>query len=832
MAEPRPAIKFLNFPSVIFPLLLLFLRASGATASDMLITGGNITDGETLVSAGGSFTLGFFSPTGVPTKRYLGIWYTASADADAACWVANLDNPLGKASGVLVLSSTGGLRLLDGGSGQTVWSSNMTGASASSVAKLLPSGNLVVQEQNNSSAAVMWQSFDHPSNTMIAGMKFGKNLRTGGDWSLTSWRAQNDPATGAYRRVMDTNGLPDIFTWQGDVKKYRAGPWNGLWFSGIPDMDSNYRLFSVQMVEDSDEIAYDLNAIAGNPFTRFVLDEAGAVKLFMFMTSGWTNFTWIPADDCDEYAKCGAFSVCNAAPTPQCNCLQGFSPVFPSQWAQSDTSGGCRRDEPLRCGNGTAADQFKLVNGVKLPDTHNATVNMNATLEQCGAMCLANCSCVAYAAADIRGGDHVSGCVMWTGDIVDVKYVNPGQDLYVRLTKSRSATKRGTWQQSCFQLWQLYLYSRPLPSTLFGYASFRAKRRNKDIVEKAILGSSRAPNDLGDENVDLPFVNFGDIAAATNNFSEDNMLGQGGFGKVYKGTLGQNIKVAIKRLGQGSGQGVEEFRNEAILIAKLQHRNLVRLLGCCIHGDEKLLIYEYLPNKSLDSIIFDATNKYLLDWPTRFKIIKGIARGLLYLHQDSRLTIIHRDLKPSNILLDEDMSPKISDFGMARIFGGNQQEANTNRVVGTYGYMSPEYAMDGAFSLKSDTYGFGVIILEIISGLKISLTHYNGFPNLLAYAWNLWTDGKTMDLVDSCLSKSSTRTEALRCIQIGLLCVQDNPNSRPLMSSVVTMLENETTPLLAPKQPMYFSYWGAQGAGENTSCSLNNMSLSSVLEGR
>ncbi|WVZ87329.1 hypothetical protein U9M48_033984 [Paspalum notatum var. saurae] len=739
MAEPRQKIKFLNLPSVIFPLLLLFLRASGSgtgAASDTLINGANITDGKTLVSASGSFTLGFFSPTGVPTKRYLGIWFTAaSADADAACWVANLGNPLGNGSGVLVLSSTGGLRLLDGGSGQTVWSSNTTEASASSVAKLLPSGNLVVQEQNSSAAtAILWQSFDHPSNTMIAGMKFGKSLKNDTEWSLTSWRAQNDPATGAYRRVMDTNGLPDIFTWQGNVKKYRAGPWNGRWFSGLPDMeDPNYRLFTVQMLEGADEVAYVLNAIAGKPFSRLVLDEAGVVQVFVWITRGWTSFPWLPADDCDDYAKCGEFGVCNAATTPQCDCLQGFSAVFPSQWSQSNSSGGCRRDEPLRCGDGTAADQFKLVSGVKLPDTHNATVNMSATLEQCGAMCLANCSCLAYAAADIRGGGHVSGCVMWTGEILDVRYVNRGQDLYVRLARSQSATRKRDVAKILLPVMASVLVLTAAAFYLVWICKLRAKRRNKDIMEKAILGYSRAPNDLGDDNVDLPFVSFVDIAAATNNFSEDNMLGQGGFGKVYKGTLGQNLEVAIKRLGQGSGQGVEEFRNEAVLIAKLQHRNLVRLLGCCIHGDEKLLIYEYLPNKSLDSIIFDATNKYLLDWPTRFKIIKGIARGLLYLHQDSRLTIIHRDLKPSNILLDEDMSPKISDFGMARIFGGNQQEANTNRVVGTYGYMSPEYAMDGAFSVKSDTYSFGVIVLEIISGLKISLTHYNGFPNLLAY---------------------------------------------------------------------------------------------------
>ncbi|XP_076902541.1 G-type lectin S-receptor-like serine/threonine-protein kinase B120 [Bidens hawaiensis] len=192
------------------------------------------------------------------------------------------------------------------------------------------------------------------------------------------------------------------------------------------------------------------------------------------------------------------------------------------------------------------------------------------------------------------------------------------------------------------------------------------------------------PENIGDdEDLELPLFGFSTLVKATNNFSMNNKLGEGGFGPVYKGILEDGQEIAVKRLAKSSTQGLNEFKNEVILISKLQHRNLVKLLGCCIKGAEKILIYEYMPNKGLDSFIFDKTQSQLLDWHVRYRIIVGVARGLLYLHQDSRLRIIHRDLKVSNILLSTDMNPKISDFGMAKTFVGNQIEANTNRVVGT-----------------------------------------------------------------------------------------------------------------------------------------------------
>ncbi|RDY03968.1 G-type lectin S-receptor-like serine/threonine-protein kinase SD1-1, partial [Mucuna pruriens] len=188
---------------------------------------------------------------------------------------------------------------------------------------------------------------------------------------------------------------------------------------------------------------------------------------------------------------------------------------------------------------------------------------------------------------------------------------------------------------------------------------------------------------LRKEDMDLPTFDLSIIAKATNNFSSRNKLGEGGFGPVYKGTLIDGQEVAVKRHSKMSDQGLEEFKNEVVLIAKLQHRNLVKLLGCCIQGEEKLLIYEYLPNKSLDFFIFDEVRSKFLAWHQRFHIIGGIARGLIYLHQDSRLRIIHRDLKTSNILLDAHMNPNISDFGLARTFGSDQNDAITRKVVGT-----------------------------------------------------------------------------------------------------------------------------------------------------
>ncbi|KAG5246808.1 cysteine-rich receptor protein [Salix suchowensis] len=314
-------------------------------------------------------------------------------------------------------------------------------------------------------------------------------------------------------------------------------------------------------------------------------------------------------------------------------------------------------------------------------------------------------------------------------------------------------------------------------------------------------------NDVEDEMAIVESLQFdlSTLEAATNNFSADNKLGEGGFGEVYKGTLPNGQQIAVKRLSKYSGQGAAEFKNEVVLVAKLQHRNLVRVQGFCLEREEKILVYEFVSNKSLDYFLFDAEKQRLLDWSIRYKIIKGIARGILYLHEDSRLRIIHRDLKASNILLDGDMNPKISDFGLARIVVVDQTQASTNRIVGTYGYMSPEYAMHGHFSVKSDVYSFGVLILEIITGKKnSSFGQTGGTADLVSYVWKHWRDGTPLEVLDPTLTDTYSRNEVIRCIHIGLLCVQEDPAIRPAMATTVLTLDSYSVTIPSPQEPAFF----------------------------
>ncbi|XP_076950571.1 cysteine-rich receptor-like protein kinase 15 [Bidens hawaiensis] len=329
-------------------------------------------------------------------------------------------------------------------------------------------------------------------------------------------------------------------------------------------------------------------------------------------------------------------------------------------------------------------------------------------------------------------------------------------------------------------------------------------RRKKEQKHVPPINIENETTDI--DNVESLKYNFNVVRTATNNFSEYNKLGQGGFGAVYKGMLGDGREIAVKRLAKDSGQGEVEFKNEVLLVAKLQHRNLVRLLGFSLEGSERLLIYEFLPNGSLDQFIFNSTKRSLLDWQKRYKIIKGVAKGLLYLHEDSRLMIIHRDMKASNVLLDTEMNPKIADFGMARLFNQEETQCQASRIVGTYGYMAPEYVMHGNFSVKSDVFSFGVLVLEMITGQK-NQCFQNGEMEeyLLGFAWKSLQNGTITNIIDPILKAGlGSLDDISKSIHIGLLCVQENVSDRPTMSTVVLMLNSNSLSLPIPSEPAFF----------------------------
>ncbi|RLN34812.1 hypothetical protein C2845_PM03G09170 [Panicum miliaceum] len=365
-------------------------------------------------------------------------------------------------------------------------------------------------------------------------------------------------------------------------------------------------------------------------------------------------------------------------------------------------------------------------------------------------------------------------------------------------------------------------------------------RRKRKTPGKPSLPDTTNPENI--QSIDSLIIDLSTLRAATENFDEANKLGEGGFGAVYKGILPDNQEIAVKRLSQNSRQGIEELKNELVLVAKLQHKNLVRLVGVCLEDHEKLLVYEYMPNKSLDTVLFDPERCRELDWGKRFKIVNGIARGLQYLHEDSQVKIIHRDLKASNVLLDYDFNPKISDFGLARLFGDDQTQDVTNRVVGTYGYMAPEYAMRGHYSIKSDVFSFGVLILEIVTGRRNGGWYSTDeSSDLLSLVWEHWTTGTLMEIMDSSLSNLAPRDQMVKCIHIGLLCVQDDPADRPMMSTVNVMLSSSTVSLQAPSRPafciqksgfnseMYSEvYAGASHSVSRSPMSLNDVSITEL----
>ncbi|KAI3675419.1 hypothetical protein L1987_85009 [Smallanthus sonchifolius] len=629
-------------------LLILYSSITCTYAAATISANQTVRYNETIVSSQQTFELGFFRP-GKSMNYYVGIWYQKILNRTVV-WVANPNTPLADTSCELTLTLQGFLILQNTTTSNVIWSSvnSSTKSVRNPIGQLLDTGNFIIYEEGDviNRENPIWQSFDLMTDTLLPGVKLGWNLVTGNERHLTSWKSEDDPASSEFSYSIDTRGYPQTVIKEGQEIKFQGGPWNGLRYTGSPNMRPNW-FYNFTFVLNLREIYYQYNLVDTSVFTRLVLQPSGRLERLLWIDSEqkWSVYLSRLNDRCDQYGECGPFGSCNIDKSPICECLKGFEPTSPDQWKITDWSQGCQHTIPLDCNPGKG---FNKYSNLKLPDTEGSWYNQTMTLVECEKKCKSNCSCTAYTNSNISGTG--SGCLLWFGGLIDIRtFVGIGDTLYIRLSASELDSIKNSKSSS-------------------------AVRRGRVIVPVA--------------SVVLVII----------------------------------IAICL----------YYRFNR------KKQHQQ-----GCTRRwgGDS-----------CLDSLLFDKTRSELLDWPARYHIIIGVARGLVYLHRDSRLKIIHRDLKVSNILLGNDMNPKISDFGTVRTFGGNQTEANTNTVVGTYGYMAPEYAGDGIFSVKSYVYRFGVLVLEIVCGKKNrgGFVHKEYYNNLIGHAWELHNEGRSLQLVAKC----------------------------------------------------------------------------------
>ncbi|XP_050935866.1 G-type lectin S-receptor-like serine/threonine-protein kinase At1g11330 isoform X2 [Cucumis melo] len=668
--------------TILSILLLLCFLFEFSSSSDTITSTRFLKDSESILSNRGFFELGFFSPPN-STERFVGIW-DKRVPVPTVFWVANRDKPLNNKSGVFAVSDDGNLVVLDENY-RILWNSNVSNAVVNSTARLLDSGNLVLQD--SVSGTIIWESFKDPSDKFLPMMKFITNSITNEKVQIVSWKTPSDPSSGNFSFGIDPLTIPEVIIWKNSRPYWRSGPWDGQVFIGIPDMNTDYLYGGNLVIENK---TYSLSIANSNEAQLFFyyLNPNGILveNQWNIEDQKWVVAWSAPETECDVYGACGAFGVCDSQRTPICSCLRGFRPENEEEWNRGNWRSGCVRNSRLECEKknisvemGKDQDGFLKLEMVKVPDSAGWIV---ASENDCRVQCLSNCSCSAYA---YKTG---IGCMIWRGDLIDIQqFKNGGADIYVRVPYSEIAYESGISKDM-----KVVIIASVVTGTFILICSIyclwkRKRERERQTKTKFLMNNG---DDMKHDKVnqvklqELPLFDFEKLATATNHFHFNNKLGQGGFGPVYKGKLVDGQEIAVKRLSKTSGQGLEEFTNEVMVISKLQHRNLVQLFGCCVDGEERMLVYEYMPNGSLDSMVFDSTKAKVLDWQKRFNVIEGIARGLLYLHRDSRLKIIHRDLKASNILLDRDLNPKISDFGTARIFyGGNEAQARTTKVVGT-----------------------------------------------------------------------------------------------------------------------------------------------------
>ncbi|CAN6230523.1 unnamed protein product [Urochloa humidicola] len=776
-------------PSAALPLLIAVAAILGGSArcgsaSDTISANSTISGNRTILSRGGSFELGFFSPAGSSDRSYyVGIWYKKVVSQCTPVWVANRAAPVSDpASSKLAIAADGNLVLLNE-AGKSVWSTNVSSArSAAVVAVILDTGNLVLRREDDSE--VLWQSAEHPTDTWLPGARLGMNKITGDVQGLVSWKSSSDPAPGDFSLGIDPNGSKRFFMWNGNALLWSSGAWNG-------DDDSIFTgasyMYDFEFVSDANASYFTYSLQDHTVISMFVLDVLGMMSQIKWVPSGsqWVTIWMGPFQQCGVFSFCGAFGVCSET-EPSCSCPAGFHSSSEKDWEGGDRSQGCRRNNPLRCnrtannssvhGKGDDGDAFLLAPRISLPI--NAFFAQAWNAQDCRLACLRSCNCTAYS--------YGSYCSLWYGDLLNLQRVDDRaiiDELYLRLSAmdvpsiGHKRKRSAVFVPSAASVASILVLAVVVSVAVIIRTFIRRRQRSIKFMQAASEGGN------------LVAFKYSDVRAATMNFSEK--LGGGSFGSVYKGTLpGSRAAIAVKKL---------EGRANLCGVGEKQFVNLVRLRGFCSHGGERLLVYDHMPNGSLDKALFGA-GAPALSWPERFRIAVGAARGLLYLHEECRDCIIHCDVKPENILLDAGLVPKVADFGMAKLVGRDFSRVLTT-VRGTVGYLAPEWIAGVPITAKADVYSYGMVLLEIVSGRRNARCledteqegpSFSGYFPLVA-ARMVSQGGALAGLLDERLHSDADAAELERVCRVACWCVQDDEACRPTMEQVVRALEGVVT---------------------------------------
>ncbi|KAG8046051.1 hypothetical protein GUJ93_ZPchr0008g13671 [Zizania palustris] len=798
----------------LFAIIVVHLGDGGgapacSAARDAVSAGHVLAGKDRLVSNNGKFALGFFTApvhaageSSAPNqdKWFLGIWFN-KVPSQTNVWVANGGEPImdGAASPELTISDDGDLATLNPLTKSITWSArSIIGATKNStttnntVAVLLNSGNLVLLDTSNlSESRTLWQSFDHPTDTLLPSAKLGRDKVTGLNRRLISKKSMAGPWPGPFCfEVDDDTSQLVLKLCNSSMDYWSSGAWNGQSFTSIPELTGNTPGFHIAFVNNSREEFLQFNVTNETVVTRNFIDVNGQNKHQVWLdgSQDWLTLYSNPKIQCDVYGICGPFAVCSYSLMPLCSCMKGFSVRSQVDWEQGDQTGGCVRESPLDCasGNTSAAastDKFYPMSMISLPDRAQSMQGVGSS-DDCSKVCLNNCSCTAYSYGNSRG------CLVWHTELFNAKQQqshggetdSDGGIMYLRLSaremQSRRSNKRrvtvGVVVGACTAALCVLVF----------------------VVALIIVRRSRTKNRSSQNCGSLVAFRHKDLRSETKNFSEK--IGEGGFGSVFKGQLRDSSTcVAVKRL-DGSLQGEKQFRAEVSSIGTIQHINLVNLIGFCCEGDSRFLVYEHMPNRSLDIHLFRSNGGSFLSWSTRYQIALGVARGLCYLHESCRDRIIHCDIKPQNILLDASFLPKIADFGMAKFVGRDFSRVLTT-MRGTMGYLAPEWISGSAITPKVDVYSYGMVLLELVSGTMNSVRRSDEeressdgshavvyFP---VQAARKLLEGDVMSLLDQKLRGEADFKEVERVCKVACWCIQDDEVDRPTMGQVVQVLE-------------------------------------------